>query len=267
VVLVAGAGAGASRATNVEIAVRGVDSLVNEVHVWRGSLDHAEPILARLRHLLSDDELARADRFHFERDRSRYISGRGQLRMLIGAHLGLAPDEIRFRYGAYEKPHLPGKQMWFNVSHSGSVVLFALTRIGEVGIDVELDDANFARERIAERFFSAREVAVLRSLPAELQARAFLSCWTRKEAFIKARGDGLALPLDSFDVSLAPGQRATLLRTEWSGREPTEWSLSDLSDRGAGYIAAIAVRSATPPGVSRRMLAIDEQTASEQEER
>jgi 4'-phosphopantetheinyl transferase len=251
----------------VDIPVRGVESLVDAVEVWRGSLDHADSVVARLRRLLSPDELARADRFHFERDRRRYIAGRGQLRVLLSRRLGLAARHIRLIYGAYDKPHLPGGELWFNVSHSGPVVLFALTTVDEVGIDVELDDGDFARDRIAERFFSRAEVAVLRSLPADQQARAFLTCWTRKEAFIKARGDGLSLPLDSFDVSLASGQRAALLRTEWSGSEPTQWSVSDLSDRGAGYIAAIAVHSATLPGIRRRTLAIDEETLSEQEER
>jgi 4'-phosphopantetheinyl transferase len=119
---------------------------------------------------------------------------------------------------------------------------------------VEIDDTDFASERIAERFFSKAEVCVLRSLPIEVQAHAFLNCWTRKEAFIKARGDGLSLALDSFDVSLAPGAPAALLRTEWDAAEPTQWWLHDLSDESRGYIAAVAVRSAARRIVSRDVI-------------
>jgi 4'-phosphopantetheinyl transferase len=212
-----------------------------EVHVWRGSLERPAPIVAQLRELLSADERRRAARFRFDRDRSRYIVGRGQLRVLLGRYLGLGPGEVRFGYGRFEKPHLAHPGPAFNLSHSGSIVMYALRDEGEIGIDVELDDADFAKERIAERFFSPAEVRALRSLPEHQQAHAFLTCWTRKEAFIKARGDGLSLALDSFDVSLTPGAPAELLRTAWSIDEPRRWRLEDLSDPIAGYIAAVAL--------------------------
>ena len=119
----------------------------------------------------------------------------------------------------------------------------------------------------SERFFSPSEVATLRALPRDLQGRAFLACWTRKEAFIKARGDGLSLALDSFDVTLEPGQPAAILRTAWSGTEPTEWRLSDLSDEDAGYVAAIAVRSSRPIAIRRQLLPITESESSSEQER
>jgi 4'-phosphopantetheinyl transferase len=238
----------------------------DEVHVWRGRLDIRPETADRIARILSPDELARAERFRFARDRERYISGRAQLRRLLGRYLDTDPSRLRFAYGPYGKPTLPESGIHFNLSHSGAVALAAVTRAGEIGIDVELANEDFARERIAEHFFSPGEVAALRALADGLQPRAFLTCWTRKEAFIKARGDGLSLALDSFDVSLAPGQPAAILRTAWSKSDPTEWSLSDLSDMHAGYIAALAVRSSTAVTVTCRELpGIDTEYPSEQE--
>ena len=240
-----------------------------EVHVWEGSLDQPPEVVGRLRQLLSEDERARAGRFRFEPHRSRYVAGRGQLRSLLGRYLGTPPRELRFEYGEFEKPALAGSDVHFNLAHSGEVVLFAITRLGEVGIDVELIDARPRDdERLADRFFSPTEVATLRSLPNTDRSRAFLRCWTRKEAFLKARGDGLRLALDTFDVSLAPGQPVALMRTEWSRTEPTEWSLSDLSDERAGYVAALAIRTAAPPVIQRRKLTpADDRTLTRQEDR
>ena len=212
-----------------------------EVHVWRASLERPEKTVAAMRRLLASDERLRADRFRFERDRTRYIVGRALLRGLLASYLETTPGELTFEYGEFDKPALSGGP-WFNLSHSGPVALYAFSSAGEIGVDVELDDADFAHERIAERFFSPSEVSVLRSLPAEDQPRAFLACWTRKEAFIKARGDGLSLALDSFDVTLAPDVPAALLRTAWCSEEPGQWRMEDLSDHEAGYIAAVALR-------------------------
>src|SRR5262249_38739805 len=112
----------------------------------------------------------------------------------------------------------------------------------ELGVDVELARPDFPGEEIAVRFFSRAEVAALRGLPWRLRAEAFLTCWTRKEAFIKAKGEGLSLPLDSFDVTLVPGAPAALLRTGWAKHEAGEWALADLSDPERGYVAAVALR-------------------------
>lgn len=213
----------------------------NQVHVWRDSLSRAPAEVARLRNLLAPDERHRADRFRFERDRSNYIVGRATLRQLLARYLDAAPGDLEIGYGEFDKPYLAGGPS-FNLSHSGTVVLYAFAAAGELGIDVELEHPDFAHERIAERFFSPAEVSVLHSLPEEVQARAFLTCWTRKEAFIKARGDGLTLALDSFDVTFAPEAPAALLRTAWSRDEPAQWHLEDLSDPHMGYYAAVALR-------------------------
>jgi 4'-phosphopantetheinyl transferase len=215
--------------------------LEDEVHVWRGSLWRASAEVARLRDLLAPEERRRADRYRFERHRSRYIVGRATLRLLLARYLDAAPAELEIGCGEFDKPYLAGGPS-FNLSHSGTVVLYAFAAAGELGVDVELADADIARERVAERFFSPSEVEVLRSLPTVDQARAFLACWTRKEAFIKARGDGLSLALDSFDVTLAPDTPAALLRTAWCSEEWRHWSMEDLSDSRAGYVAAVAMR-------------------------
>ncbi len=211
--------------------------------MWRASLDEARslPVLERL---LARDEVARADRFRFSRDRSRYVTGRGILRLLLARYTGLDPARLEFRYGAHDKPELAGADPQFNLAHSGPVALYAISA-QEVGIDVELAQADFAGERIPENFFSAVEVEALRSLPSAEQPMAFLRCWTRKEAFIKARGDGLSLDLAAFDVDFVIPSRAALLGTRWSPTEPREWTMRDLSDPYRGYVAAVARRSQT----------------------
>lgn len=214
-----------------------------EVHVWRADLEPPASTVARLYELLSPDERGRAGRFRFAVHRDRYVVGRGLLRTLLGRYLHRPADTVRLAYGAYDKPELAGGELAFNLSHSGPLALYAFGAAGELGIDVELYDPDIARERVAERFFAPAEVAALRALPPAQQARGFLHCWTRKEAFIKARGDGLSLALDSFEVSLAPDAPAELLRTAFAPAERERWALADLSDPQAGYIAALAARA------------------------
>ncbi len=185
-----------------------------EIHVWRASLSTDEPTLRRLEATLADQEKARAARFIFERDRDRYIAARGILRDLLGKYLQCAPRSIEFAYGPYGKPAITGavsrSGICFNLSHSHGLAVVAIGREQEVGIDLELIRAEFASEAIAKRYFSAKEIDELTRLPAELRTDGFFLCWTRKEAYIKAKGDGLQIPLDSFDVSLSPGSPATL---------------------------------------------------------
>ncbi len=162
--------------------------------------------------ILSSDERDRAERFRFERDRERFVIRRGTLRELLALYLDEAPGRIRFCVNRFGKLSLPGRRLRFNLSHSHGVALFALAEGREVGCDIERSDPRFAADHIPERLFSAREASTLRALPTALQTAAFFRCWTRKEAYVKARGQGLSIPLDSFDVSLAPGEPATLLR-------------------------------------------------------
>lgn len=220
-----------------------------EVHVWLADLDQGEETLRRLSGLLSEDELTRAARFHFRRDRDRFVAARGALRGILGRYVGAEPRLLRFSYDHYGKPSLRGEDsrdgLRFNVSHSGGVALYALARGREVGVDVELVREEFAGFDIAERFFSEREVSALRALPPREHARAFFDCWTRKEAYIKARGEGLSHPLHRFAVSLAPGEAAALLWTGEDPREAARWSLVALP-LGESYRAALAVEGEAP---------------------
>ena len=215
----------------------------DEVHVWRGALDQPSSVVARLQALLSEPERARTAAMRLARIRDRYVVGRGLLRTLLSHYVGVRPQDLEFAYGEHGKPYLEGVGPWFNLSHSRDVALFAFSSGAEVGVDVELEHRRVEPLRIAQRFFSEVEVAALRSLPDASRARAFLACWTRKEAFIKARGDGLTLPLRSFDVTLLPGEPATVLRTEWSATEAAEWELLDVSHPETRTVAAVAMRS------------------------
>ncbi len=215
----------------------------NEVHVWRAALDQAPSLMQEFRRRLAADEQARAARLYFERDREHFIAARGMLRDILGRYLNDAPESLSFRYGSHGKPALAGEPdgaaIRFNVSHSHGLALYAVTRSGEVGIDLEQIRSEVAVAEIAERFFSPREVAALLNLPASEQRLAFFRCWARKEAYIKARGEGLSTPLNEFDVSLAAGEPAALLDIRPDASELLRWSLQDL-DAGPGYAAALA---------------------------
>jgi 4'-phosphopantetheinyl transferase len=216
----------------------------DEVHVWRAALDVPESQVWSLWDMLTTDECQRAERYVFQKDRTHFVVARGLLRVLLGRYLRQGPQYLRFIYGPHGKPALAtdtgGVALHFNVSHSHGLALYAITRGREVGVDIERIRSEVVQEQVAEHFFSPREVTVLRALPSPLQATAFFACWTRKEAYIKAIGDGLALPLDQFDVSLAPGEPAALLHTTWDPQEAARWALQDLAP-APGYRAAVAV--------------------------
>lgn len=214
----------------------------DEVQVWLGNLDQRPERIAAFLATLSYDEQERASRYRFEKDRVRFIAARGILRRLLGSFLGTAPERLSFRYSDYGKPSLSPEfssaRLRFNVSHSAARVLLAFSIGRELGVDIEEIRPNFATEGIAEKYFSAFEVNALRSLPNRVQAEAFFNCWTRKEAYIKAEGDGLSCPLDQFDVSLAPGDPASLLETRVHQRPASAWTMQSL-DAGPGYKAAL----------------------------
>jgi 4'-phosphopantetheinyl transferase len=216
----------------------------DEVHVWRASLDQPKPQSQCFLHTLVADEQARARRFYFERDREHFIVARGVLRAILGCYLNRPPECVAFRHGTHGKPAIAGDTdlhgIRFNVSHSHGLALYAITRGRKVGIDLERIRSDLAAMEIAERFFSRREITTLQALPTEAQRQAFFECWTRKEAYIKARGEGLSLPLDQFDVSLASGEPVAVLGTPRDPSEAFRWSLRDLPV-APDYAAALAV--------------------------
>jgi 4'-phosphopantetheinyl transferase len=218
----------------------------HDIHVWRISLEQPGEIVEALGRLLSADETERARRFHFDKDRRHYVVARGALRRLIGCYLEAKPESIHFAYQEYGKPHLagdsPSPTFKFNLAHSGSLAVFAFTHLGEIGVDLEQIKPELAGEDIARRFFSESEVATLDAQPESERALAFFNCWTRKEAFIKAKGMGLSLPLDQFEVTLIPGQEARLLRTAWDESEAGRWSIKSL-DVEEGYVGALAIEA------------------------
>jgi 4'-phosphopantetheinyl transferase len=214
----------------------------NEIHIWRAFIDSEHAQVRYLAPLLSEAERTRASRFLFVQDRDRFISGRGILRSILGLYLQQPPSAIVFTYEAAGKPklesHNSDRQICFNVSHSHELAVYAFAH-QDVGIDVEAVKPERADEKVAEHLFSARELAELRALPPEGRVHGFFNCWTRKEAYIKARGLGLATPLDSFAVSLTPGEPEVIASTD-SGR----WILRSFQPAD-GYVAAlVADRSA-----------------------
>jgi 4'-phosphopantetheinyl transferase len=215
-----------------------------EVHVWRASLSLAPDVLQRLKATLSPVELSRAARFVFPEDRDDFNAGRGILRELLGAYLKQPPASLEFAYGSRGKPALQtgetDRSIRFSVSHSHGLALYAFAHRHELGVDLEMIQPDFGGEEVAERFFSRRELTELGALPADLRAEGFFTCWTRKEAYVKARGEGLQIPLDSFDVSLTPGCPAELHSSDsarWSLRsfQPAPRFVAAVVGEGGGW--------------------------------
>jgi len=215
----------------------------DEVHLWRVDLAAVAAAEERWRQLLSPDERARASRFHFSRDRQSFTATRALLRIILASYVGVDPAELVFRYSQKDKPslNLAGNQIEFNVSHSGATSLMAFARGRHLGVDVEQVRENFDPQALAQRFFSAHEQGQLAALAASEKFHGFFRCWTRKEAYIKATGAGLSLPLDEFDVSLLPGDDNALLATRPHASEAALWSLQEIP-AGDGYLAALCVR-------------------------
>lgn len=213
-----------------------------QVDVWRISLDLLAATVKRLAFTLSEGETRRAARFHFPADRQRYIVAHGCLRDILSRYLDCKPGELCLSQNQWGKPALPDHPIQFNLSHSGGFALVAVTHACKVGIDVECIRPEMDFESIARRFFSQSEFLELMAVPPDLRQSAFFDCWTRKEAYIKAHGLGLSLPLDSFDVSLSPGAPALLRATRPDPGEAAHWSLLAL-DVDPVYRAAVAVES------------------------
>jgi 4'-phosphopantetheinyl transferase len=217
-----------------------------EIHIWHQNFARGLAEVEALGGLLSPDEMERAQRFRFEANRNEFMVCRGTLRALLGQYVSVPPKELCFEYSEYGRPGLAtgswAGDLDFNVSHSGGHALLGFARGRKIGLDIEKIRRDFGTSEIAERFFSEAERSALRDLPQEQKHEAFFRCWTRKEAFIKALGEGLSHPLDQFDVSLAPSVPAQLLASRPDTKEAQRWRIWDLQ-APTGYAAALVAES------------------------
>jgi 4'-phosphopantetheinyl transferase len=217
---------------------------LHQVDIWRVRLDVPNDLLRTLEKMLTADESERAARFHFPIHRDRFITAHGYLHDILTRYLPLDAHSLSFSINDYGKPRLSEvfseRGLEFNLSHSGDFALVAVTLNRQVGVDVEYIREEDSSEEIAQRFFSKREVSDFLSVPSEARNVAFFNCWTRKEAYIKAHGLGLSLPLDSFDVSLIPSEPAILRATRPDPQEAVRWTLKHL-EVWPGYAGAVAV--------------------------
>ena len=225
--------------------------LKNDVHVWRLNLDATPSRMRQLTKILSADERKKAERFRFDRHQRRYIVSHAILRIILGRfYLDIEPHKLEFGRGDYGKPHVanrfPERKLCFNIASSNELAMYAVTRNDEIGIDVEFERELSDAAEIAAHYFSSGEIAALQSLPAETRQKGFYNCWTRKEAFIKAIGQGLSFPLNNFEVSLAPEESARIISIEGDPVKTKQWTLVSL-EPAQGYIAALAVRK---PGLN-----------------
>src|SRR5882724_10871090 len=217
-----------------------------DVHIWLARLDPAESSVLQLQALLSDDELQRAAPFRFERDRRRFVAARGLLRSLLGRYLKRQPQAIRFLYQPAGKPYLAFEEnepkLQFNISHSNEMALIGLALEHRIGVDIEFKNPDRATLDVARHFFAPEEVSSLDQMPVEAKCDGFFAVWTRKEAYIKGRGEGIALGLDTFAVTAAAAD-PRLLRSSHGADEARRWRFWNI-DAGPAYAAAITVEGA-----------------------
>jgi len=215
-----------------------------DVHVWAVHLDPDPDALARLAKILSTEEQARASRFRFERHRHRFIIARGVLRWLLAKYSDCPPEQLDFGYGPNGKPALAGElaesALFFNLAHSEDLALIAVTQLGQIGVDVEQIRAMTDANELVERFFSPRESALFHTLPANQKDTAFFNLWTRKEAWLKATGEGIAHSLSQVEVTFLPAEPARILALPDNSGPGSDWALRELIP-ATGFVGAVAL--------------------------
>lgn len=222
--------------------IYGIEKLLTEhAHVWHIDLRVSDSMLAQYRNLLSQRELVRADRFKYDRHRRRYTVGRAVLRIVLSHYLDENPKDISISYEDKGKPYLAKSNLQFNLSNSADAAVIGIMLNSQMGIDIEAVRHNVEFSELADRFFSNEEAAALRQSSDDTLADNFFRIWTRKEAFIKALGDGLTFPLKNFRVSFLEHEPAELLETKWDIAERKLWTLQKLTVQD-GFHGAIAVK-------------------------
>jgi 4'-phosphopantetheinyl transferase len=215
-----------------------------KVHIWQASLEQPLEVVQKLETLLSEEERERAGRFRYQEHRQSFIVSRGILRNLLYRYTGILPDQIQFKYNVAGKPYLadlePISDLSFNLSHAGLLALYAFSWGRQVGIDVENIHPMEEMDQVARRTFSSREYERFQKLSEGDRLRAFYNCWTRKEAFVKAIGDGLSFPLKELEVTFTPGKPAGIINLHGSPEHAEHWSIYDLKTWD-GYAAALVV--------------------------
>jgi 4'-phosphopantetheinyl transferase len=224
------------------------------VHVWAAPLTAGPDRLESLLQMLTPDERQRAARFlpAAIHARTEFVVARATLRQLLSRYINDHPSEHRFVIGNNGKPALAGRELFFNVSHTRGLAVYAFTRRGEVGIDVEQLRPRTTLLDMAARFFAPGEVAAIHALPPEHREEAFFHVWTRKEAFIKAVGQGLAFGLERFEVSVPPDDPARVRHVDGDAGAGAAWSLTALTP-GPGYVGALAIQG-EPPRIEMRVV-------------
>jgi len=212
----------------------------NELHIWWAELPLSDRSFSRVASTLSADERARADRFLFERHRQNYVGAHGILRDVLSRYLDRPPADFIFTHGPYGKPALENAELRFNLSHCEDRVLIAVIRAGEVGVDVERLRPIQGMEGMVTQFFAPGEIREIFALPPPLRQIGFFTAWTRKEAYVKAHGDGLTRPFDSFEVSAAPGSPPGLRNDEPLRNDAPKCSFRDI-DLGPDHLGVAAV--------------------------
>src|SRR5436190_13219236 len=218
----------------------------DEVHLWVVTLAVIPEKSSHFQSILSLDEQERAGRFQKIRDAQRYVAARGSLRSLLGGYLAIEPGRLQFVYDAFGKPRLAGElratSVSFSVSHCDDLALFGFVRGHKIGVDLERISTDIEVEDLAKRYFSPNEFQRLCSLSADQRREAFYCGWTRKEAYLKGRGEGLSYGLDGVEVSLAPGEPAVILSAFDDPHVSQRWTLQHLSP-APGFIGAVAVET------------------------
>lgn len=216
--------------------------LHNNVHIWHLNISQTKNHYDYFYNLLSKDEKLKVERFKFKKDKITSVMARGTLRVLFSKYLDCPTNDIIFEYGEYGKPELANhKTIQFNVSHARDIIVIALCNDYDIGIDVEYIKKDFDVLDIADNYFSKQEIKALHKIPANQQTEAFFRGWTRKEAFIKAKSQGLSFPLDSFSISINTDDNAELYETAWDKNEKKLWNIVPFKIH-KDYKAAFAVK-------------------------